>query len=178
MVIFAYCRAFIVSFDVHIIVDVLRMRERALSPCQSAQVFLGLNRWEGGSGSQETTAFVSRKLRDVICGQEVEASNPPPIQLLCSYIAKVITLTDTVNKVLTSRRRADTPGQYGKHQLDSLFIVVDETMLSNPSPLCTLTYPHSLFLPSFPCIILRLSMSSFSGGCLHSNVLVICSSQV
>ncbi|KAJ7293446.1 ER-golgi trafficking TRAPP I complex 85 kDa subunit-domain-containing protein [Mycena rebaudengoi] len=60
----------------------------SLAPMQSSRLFLGASRWNDGSGSAETFDFVSRKLRDVLHGRTVESSNPPPIDVLCSQIAK------------------------------------------------------------------------------------------
>ncbi|KAG5652297.1 hypothetical protein H0H81_005519 [Sphagnurus paluster] len=59
-----------------------------LLPFQTSQLLFGLSLWGAGSGSQETFAFVSKKLQDVLNGTTVETSNPPSIDLLCSHISE------------------------------------------------------------------------------------------
>ncbi|KAJ7630805.1 ER-golgi trafficking TRAPP I complex 85 kDa subunit-domain-containing protein [Roridomyces roridus] len=67
----------------------------ALPPSQCSRLFLGAHHWTDGTGSAETSDFVPRKLQDVLLGRVVETSNPPPIDVLCSHIAKSRTSRST-----------------------------------------------------------------------------------
>ncbi|KAJ7038336.1 ER-golgi trafficking TRAPP I complex 85 kDa subunit-domain-containing protein [Mycena alexandri] len=60
----------------------------SLAPHQSSRLFLGANRWTDGTGSAETSEFVSRKLEDVLHGRSVHRSDPPPLDVLHSHVAK------------------------------------------------------------------------------------------
>ncbi|KAF8898889.1 ER-golgi trafficking TRAPP I complex 85 kDa subunit-domain-containing protein [Infundibulicybe gibba] len=66
-------------------------------PYQSSRLLYGANQWLEGSGSPETTKFVTRKLVDILHGRTVEVSDPPPIELICSHIIK----TDDAKSIQT-----------------------------------------------------------------------------
>jgi len=63
-----------------------------VAPQQFVRLSCGVTLWDDRSGSEETAAFVSRKLRDVLHGRVAEHSSPPPIDLVCSHLSKVISL--------------------------------------------------------------------------------------
>ncbi|KAJ7169750.1 ER-golgi trafficking TRAPP I complex 85 kDa subunit-domain-containing protein [Mycena filopes] len=60
----------------------------SLAPHQSSRLFFGVRRWIDGTGSAETLEFVSRKLEGILQGKSVQHSDPPPIDVLYSHIAK------------------------------------------------------------------------------------------
>ncbi|KII93831.1 hypothetical protein PLICRDRAFT_36073 [Plicaturopsis crispa FD-325 SS-3] len=59
-----------------------------IPPYQTGRIFFGANRWNGGSGADQTLEFVTRKLGDVLYGNVVDPLEPPPIELLCTHTSK------------------------------------------------------------------------------------------
>ncbi|KAJ7071158.1 ER-golgi trafficking TRAPP I complex 85 kDa subunit-domain-containing protein [Mycena amicta] len=59
-----------------------------LSPLQSSRLFLGASSWTGAKGVTETFAYVSRKLKQVLHGLDVDLSGPPELDVLHTYHAK------------------------------------------------------------------------------------------
>ncbi|KAI0800868.1 ER-golgi trafficking TRAPP I complex 85 kDa subunit-domain-containing protein [Fomes fomentarius] len=59
-----------------------------IPPHQAAQLSLGARPWSAGTGATETREFVSRKLAAVLKGEQVDASEPPPIELHCTHLAQ------------------------------------------------------------------------------------------
>ena len=60
-----------------------------LTPSQVLHLPLGVDRWENELDTQPTLDFVSNTLRNVLQGQTLEPSEPPPIDVLCSHVSKV-----------------------------------------------------------------------------------------
>jgi hypothetical protein len=118
-----------VSSESRILGIVLKFDRGGISSRQSDRVFLGVNRWEGGSGCQETVAFVSRKLSDILHGRQVEISPPPPLQVLCSHVAKVRAFDGLLDSVVMTRiLRTVAPGRSRMLQPDSSYIADDEML--------------------------------------------------
>ncbi|KAG6878643.1 hypothetical protein C0993_001166 [Termitomyces sp. T159_Od127] len=89
-----------------------------LAPLQSSLLTFGLDPWDGGSAAHETFKFVSKKLRNVLHGQPVESSDPPPIDLLCSYMAETkrsISRPSTLDLIWQSKRGVVTRGLTQSH---------------------------------------------------------------
>ncbi|KNZ75648.1 hypothetical protein J132_02422 [Termitomyces sp. J132] len=89
-----------------------------LAPLQSSHLVFGLRPWGRGFAAHETFKFVSSKLRDVLHGQPVESSDPPPVDLLCSYIAETrrsISRPSTLDLVSQSKRGVVTRGLAQSH---------------------------------------------------------------
>ncbi|KIY45752.1 hypothetical protein FISHEDRAFT_66805 [Fistulina hepatica ATCC 64428] len=59
-----------------------------IAPNQVSRFFFGVDPWESQSGCRETNEFVTRKLRSLLLGEEVDVSEPPPIDILCSHVAE------------------------------------------------------------------------------------------
>ncbi|KAI0830719.1 ER-golgi trafficking TRAPP I complex 85 kDa subunit-domain-containing protein [Trametes gibbosa] len=56
-------------------------------PRQLANISLGARPTKPGTGPSETGEFVVRKLKVVLEGEQVDASEPPPLDLTCTHIA-------------------------------------------------------------------------------------------
>ncbi|KAH7928488.1 hypothetical protein BV22DRAFT_1082749 [Leucogyrophana mollusca] len=59
-----------------------------LRPSQTARMSLAASSATTGATAEQTIAFVSRKLSDVLHGRGIEPEDPPPIDLVCSHISK------------------------------------------------------------------------------------------
>ncbi|GLB36017.1 putative ER-Golgi trafficking TRAPP I complex 85 kDa subunit [Lyophyllum shimeji] len=60
----------------------------SLPPFQASHLLFGTSQWDASPGSQETLDFVTKKLNAILNGKTVEASEPPPIDLLCSHMSE------------------------------------------------------------------------------------------
>ncbi|KAF7320299.1 hypothetical protein MKEN_00814700 [Mycena kentingensis (nom. inval.)] len=59
-----------------------------LAPLQSSRVFFRASSWIAARGVAETFSFVSKQLRNVLQGHDVDTSGPPEIDVLHTYHAK------------------------------------------------------------------------------------------
>ncbi|KAI0686194.1 ER-golgi trafficking TRAPP I complex 85 kDa subunit-domain-containing protein [Earliella scabrosa] len=60
----------------------------SIPPRQAVEYSLGASPWRGGAGATETRAFVARKVQAVLKGDQVDASEPPPLDLICTHLAQ------------------------------------------------------------------------------------------
>lgn len=61
-----------------------------LAPQQLACATFGVSRWEeSNDGPQNTRDYVRQKLGAIMQGQELDLSNPPPLDLLCRHFSQV-----------------------------------------------------------------------------------------
>jgi hypothetical protein len=63
-----------------------------LAPNQFARLSLGISEWHDRCDPQESVAFVTKQLKDVLHGSTAAPLDPPPIDLACSHITKVSTV--------------------------------------------------------------------------------------
>jgi len=61
-----------------------------LSPSQIVRVGFGVKRWEDGAGGiEETRKYVRQKLGAVLRGEEIDPSEPPPLEVSCTHFSGV-----------------------------------------------------------------------------------------
>ncbi|KAI0715153.1 ER-golgi trafficking TRAPP I complex 85 kDa subunit-domain-containing protein [Earliella scabrosa] len=60
----------------------------SIPPRQAVEYSLGASPWRGGAGATETREFVARKVQAVLKGDQVDASEPPPLDLSCTHLAQ------------------------------------------------------------------------------------------
>lgn len=147
-------------------------------PYQSAHIFFGAAPWDDGSGTRETAAFVSQKLKDVLYGRDAEISDPPPIDLLCNHIAKVkqfalsILVFDSLH-----RTRAHLFDPFKILRPVTSYTAGDEILFNASCPVHTPTYP-SFHTPPFSLSTIPLPLILlFYGTCLPNSAQGICSYQ-
>ena len=61
----------------------------SIPPHQTAEYSFGATPWRDGTGATETTEFVARKIEAVLKGDQVDPSEPSPIDLTCTHLAPV-----------------------------------------------------------------------------------------
>ena len=61
-----------------------------LHPSQMVRVGFSAKRWENGAdGIDETKKYVKRKLGAVLRGEEIDSSEPPPLEVSCTHFSSV-----------------------------------------------------------------------------------------
>ena len=61
-----------------------------LSPSQSVRWLFGASKWRDGPDVKPTLDFIKQKLADLIQGRTIDSSKPPPIDIHCHHLLKVI----------------------------------------------------------------------------------------
>jgi hypothetical protein len=61
-----------------------------LLPSQTVHVGFGVKRWEDGAeGIEETKKYVRRKIGAVLRGEDIDPSEPPPLEVSCTHFSGV-----------------------------------------------------------------------------------------
>ena len=61
-----------------------------LLPSQMVHVGFGVKRWEDGAdGIEETKKYVRRKIGAVLRGEDIDPSEPPPLEVSCTHFSGV-----------------------------------------------------------------------------------------
>ncbi|KAI0068320.1 hypothetical protein BV25DRAFT_1793504 [Artomyces pyxidatus] len=76
-----------------------------LLPSQAIYLPLGVRPWAHMSDNTATRQFVTGKLRDVLQGRDIDQSDPPAIELLCSHTIPYSVLQPSVTELMHQGRR-------------------------------------------------------------------------
>ncbi|OJA16247.1 hypothetical protein AZE42_00079 [Rhizopogon vesiculosus] len=81
------------------------LSSKPLHPSQSARISFGATSAGDCTSLNAVSAFVSRKLGNVLNGQVIEPDSPPPLELVCGHVSQTFTYDPFVAHFVTNARR-------------------------------------------------------------------------